>query len=138
MSENGSGFDWMSIFFLVIAGIVSLFQAFVKKKTQTPPIVVPQEKIEEECSSTEDYFLETRTVEGYSNSEFEEYLRNNRSDEIVSGSDYYQAIETKISDREVENIDTLLHNIPQVESPEPTNFNLKEAVIYSEVLKRKY
>ena len=127
MSDSGSGFDWISILAIIVAGGISIIKGLSKKtKREEPPVWrEPEYTYEEEEEEPE----ERTIVEEYNDI----VLKKESVPSAVAGptffGDYYKT--PKVPEEDI------LHILQEEPEEEPVHdFDIRQAVIASEILRR--
>lgn len=120
MNISTAGFDWISLILVIGAGLIGWIKSNNAKKTQVPPVFEQPDWIGEEEESLPD-------VEEYTITENQDV-----SDEPVIqevGTDYYRDPKVMTDDR---------NELPTEENEEEeyVQFDIRQAIISSEILKR--
>ncbi|MEG0796503.1 MAG: hypothetical protein RR397_08395 [Odoribacter sp.] len=117
--------DWISIVILAIAGLGSLIKAFEKKKQQQKPeFQQPEERDEEMLDEIEEEYTNYKS----------KVKEASYSVETIPSTDYYKKTMTPSLKEEKENL-TLL-SVEEEEKEENPHFDIRQAIISSEILNR--
>lgn len=119
-------FDWISLLVIAVAGIIGMIKSGTKK-TPDRPVNIPREYVPE--------MQEEETVEWFNDRDmnrknpFQEEV-----EEIMIQGDYYKQPEehTEANDP----LDTFIPEQENLENEELAHFNLRQAIISSEILRR--
>lgn len=129
MSDSSSGFDWFSILAILVAGGISIFKGLSnksKKQSATIPRHPEYTDQEEEGNDT--------MVEGYNIFTVKEEEVPEISVEHFSAGDYYKEPVKETED--IHSIHTDVHAEDVTEENEYQDFDIRQAVISSEILRR--
>lgn len=129
MSDNNAS-DWIYLLMALVAGGVSVIKSLSKKKV-APSRPQPREEVEEEewTDEEEEWGAEPIIIEEYT-----DYYKNRAEamkTELVKEGDYYNK-KLAVSRTKPETSTEL------TEEEEDFQFDLKKAILYNEILHRKY
>lgn len=120
-------FDWISLLVVVVAGVIGMIKSGTKK-TQSRSIDIPREYIPE--------MQEEETVEWFNDIDIKENVPSQEYvEEVIVQGDYYKQPEKERS--EADNSTPLfMPEKEEMENEELKHFNLRQAIISSEILRR--
>lgn len=129
MSDNNAS-DWIYLLMALVAGGVSVIKSLSKKKV-APSRPQPREEIEEEEWTDEEgeWGAEPIIIEEYT--DYYKKRAEAMETELVKGGDYYNK-KLAVSRTEPES------STEMTEEEEDFQFDLKKAILYNEILHRKY
>lgn len=125
MSESNTGFDWFSVLAILVAGGISVVKAMSnksKQRTAARSRGIPEyrEEHEEYTESGESM------IDDYTNP----YYKEQDSEKPILGGDYYSA-SSDISAEDNASLD-----LPEESEQRHADFDLRQAIISSEILRR--
>ena len=126
MNVLQAGFDWISLLIIVIAGIIGMVKSTKAQKKRQQPTFSPSYPEEEE--KPEQDWTEEKELSTY----FDDLLsKTPQKEELTMPGDYYQASKP-VQEEVKDTIDTFEED----KKEEIAHFNLRQAIISSEILKR--
>lgn len=124
-------FDWISLLVVVVAGIIGLIKSATKKAPARPAGIPREYTPETEKEETVEWLNDIDIKENFR----ENYQKAERFGEVMPEGDYYKQPE-KSMEEEKPLFEGYVELEKEAEREEAHRFNIRQAVISSEILRR--